>query len=211
MGVKTPRILKVGMVIVCAGLLFSTGISPTRADTVTVAGTKHDLSAVSSIKGPNDPCEYCHVRSDPGDAESLISRTETTTVFTLYSSSMIKATVEPPGNVSRFCMSCHDGVTPFDALHGSMGTASNDMRSIFPDTTAIVGTDLSDLHPVGVDISVDLNGIKDESTILRTGLNLFDNKVECTTCHEPHGTGGHTAMLRMDPANSSLCLVCHSK
>jgi predicted CXXCH cytochrome family protein len=181
------------------------------ADTVTVAGTKHDLSTNSAIKGADDPCMYCHEQSDSDEADYILSRTETAATFSLYSSSTMKATVESPGKATRFCMSCHDGTTPFDALHGSMGTANNDMRTIFPDSKSIVGTDLRSLHPVGVGISDESTNIKDWSVIESSGLKMFDGKIECTTCHDPHGKGGHTAMLRMDPINSTLCLVCHEK
>ena len=40
---------------------------------------------------------------------------------------------------------------------------------------------------------------------------LFDDKVECASCHDPHdqvvdGTG---KFLRLDNAGSALCLDCH--
>jgi predicted CXXCH cytochrome family protein len=33
--------------------------------------------------------------------------------------------------------------------------------------------------------------------------------VECTTCHDPHGRSGIRKLLRIDDANSGLCLTCH--
>lgn len=41
----------------------------------------------------------------------------------------------------------------------------------------------------------------------KTGLPLYDGKVECLTCHEPHGRGGNHAMLRMPP--ELICSACH--
>jgi len=40
------------------------------------------------------------------------------------------------------------------------------------------------------------------------GLPLFDGKIACPTCHDPH-TNAHGSMLRM-PA-TDLCRVCHLK
>ena len=34
--------------------------------------------------------------------------------------------------------------------------------------------------------------------------------VECSTCHDPHGTN-FDRMLRVDPTGSQLCLTCHDK
>jgi predicted CXXCH cytochrome family protein len=41
-----------------------------------------------------------------------------------------------------------------------------------------------------------------------TALPLYDGRVGCLTCHEPHGRGGNHAMLRLPP--ESLCSACHN-
>jgi predicted CXXCH cytochrome family protein len=41
----------------------------------------------------------------------------------------------------------------------------------------------------------------------KTELPLYEGKVECLTCHEPHGRGGNHAMLRLSP--ETLCSACH--
>ncbi len=43
----------------------------------------------------------------------------------------------------------------------------------------------------------------------KTVLPLYDGRVECPTCHEPHGLGGNHAMLRL-PADQ-ICRACHDK
>ena len=50
-------------------------------------------------------------------------------------------------------------------------------------------------HPVGVKQKTE------------TELPLYEGKVECLTCHEPHGRGGNHAMLRLPP--EALCSACH--
>ena len=108
------------------------------------------------------------------------------------------------------------GVNPnntltFDAFNGSSGTPGNNMNTIYTGSTAIMGTDLSDDHPVGVDITKDPDGIYDEPTITSAGLLLYDNKVECASCHDAHGVTGYDSFLRIENANSAMCTACHKK
>jgi predicted CXXCH cytochrome family protein len=195
-----------------AGVVILSVVSVSTVNAVTVAGTKHDLSIYPAIIGGLGSCSYCHGPHPTGDSQlPMWARTETQTVFTLYSSPTMDATVEQPGPMSLVCLSCHDGVTAFDALYGSTGTADNDMNTIFPGSHAIMGSNLSDDHPVGVVITADSTGIRDESTITGAGLEVYDSKVECASCHDAHGTPGYPAFLRIDPNSSALCLACHIK
>lgn len=41
------------------------------------------------------------------------------------------------------------------------------------------------------------------------GLPLYDHKVACITCHDPHNSQGHRALLQK--ASKELCLSCHQK
>ena len=43
----------------------------------------------------------------------------------------------------------------------------------------------------------------------KTVLPLYDGRVECPTCHEPHGLEGNRSLLRL-PA-SQICQSCHDK
>lgn len=40
-------------------------------------------------------------------------------------------------------------------------------------------------------------------------LPLYDGKLQCATCHDPHGAAGHIRLLRLAP--SALCTACHDK
>ena len=55
------------------------------------------------------------------------------------------------------------------------------MNHIYEGSTAIIGTDLRDDHPVGVDITVDSTGIRNETDITDAGLKVYDSKVECAS------------------------------
>jgi predicted CXXCH cytochrome family protein len=60
-------------------------------------------------------------------------------------------------------------------------------------------------HPVAVEYSDQYlrSRLHDEPV----GLPLFDNKVLCASCHNPHSNA--RALLRKEDWQSSLCLSCH--
>ncbi|VAX23730.1 Cytochrome c family protein, partial [hydrothermal vent metagenome] len=103
---------------------------------------------------------------------------------------------------------------------------------------AWIGTDLSDDHPVGVQLPdtavYDFNptsGIDGSLKFYDTNSNgradtnevrFYDTgggyEVECASCHDPHGVpsaGAGTKLipsfLRIDNNSSTLCLTCHTK
>lgn len=184
----------------------------TSFDATTIAGTKHDLSANPSIKGGLSVCAYCHGTHNSSVTQiPLWGRTDVSSEFKLYASNSLRATVDSPGTMSRVCLSCHDGTIAFDAVLGAIGTAGNDMNTLFPDSPAVIGRDLSDDHPVGVSVSADSDGLRDAATITGAGLRLYAGKVECASCHDVHGSGGYAGFLRLDPEKSALCQTCHVK
>lgn len=209
---------KVNQLKLCIGVLVSVValsfamIEPVAGETKSVTGTKHDFSMYGNIFDTTDACVVCHIlRSSPDTMLSPRSVPGTFSGFQLYTSNTIDSFVDEPGIGSVVCLSCHDGETAFDALNGSYGTASNNMSSHFKESPAIIGTDLRNDHPIGVAITADFGGIRDESAIRNAGLKIHGGKVECTTCHDPHGSDGYPFFLRMDPYGAPLCLVCHIK
>lgn len=126
------------------------------------------------------------------------------------------------------CMVCHSSV-------GS-GTIFADATDF---TAMVIGTDLSNDHPVGIQYptagaGVDFNAL----TGTVAGISFFDGngngrpdtdevrvydtgegpEVECASCHDPHGvpTGGAGSthartFLRVENTASALCLTCHEK
>jgi predicted CXXCH cytochrome family protein len=196
--------------LVCLAILASASSGTVEA--VSIAGTKHDLSGKATKPGDQDPCLYCHSIHNSDAQLPLWGRTGTSTQFTLYASPSMNATMAQPDGISLGCLSCHDGVTAFDALLGSTGAASgNNMNSNFTGSPAIMGSDLSGEHPVGVDITEDGAGIESEAAITGAGLRIYNNRVECGSCHDPHGTAGYPYFLRQDPSSGSLCETCHIK
>lgn len=126
------------------------------------------------------------------------------------------------------CMSCHDA-------SGSIGTNF---------TVFLIGTDLRNDHPVGVNFpntngagtdwktpsgavtkgvvttkffDEDSNGRMDKGDIRVYGVSTGDARVECASCHDPHGvpTGPgqnfNPTFLRKTNESSAVCLTCHTK
>ena len=161
------------------------------------------------------------------------------------------------GSQSLACLSCHDGSIALDNLinfpgHGfqtgssytwadsesNLLTGTAEIRNAADTGTAPasgLGRDLSNDHPVGMDISqvyLTDTGIRDAAaaiayagTLGSTGAPKFFgngtvNKVECASCHNPHDWDGASVgtnlpsgrlFLRVEMVESKLCRTCHVK
>ena len=102
-------------------------------------------------------------------------------------------------------------------------------------TIFAIGTDLRNDHPVGITYPVTSGtstefktpgGQKGATFFFDDGDNhmekeevrVYDGKVECASCHDPHGVPsgapGSTfkpTFLRVANTGSALCLTCHTK
>ncbi len=124
------------------------------------------------------------------------------------------------------CLACHSG--------GALaGLGAPDFR-VFA-----IGTDLRNDHPVGVHFpSTGAGADFNPPTTTRPGISWFDTngnhlpdssevrlydtgdgvKVECASCHDPHGVPSYgpgsvfnPSFLRIRNSGSALCLTCHIK
>lgn len=163
--------------------------------------------------------------------------------FTLYSSATFNAgptgenTQTQPRSMTLLCMSCHDGVSALNVVQnykgggytfpvfGGSGTKIEDVwnPSMLGYPGANIGEsankDLSNDHPVSFVYDTNLVtadggvGLKDPTTI--SPLRLYNGRLECATCHNPHDQGdellGTDPFLRMTNLNSDMCLKCHNK
>ena len=194
----------------------------------TIAGGPHDLTGPGPVDAaagsPTDPCRFCHTPHNADNLVPLWGRTGADGTFTPYASSTLTtpAGVQPAG-ISLGCLSCHDGVTAFDAIDGDAGnTTANTMSSAAGVTTGLIGENLANDHPVSMSYSAAEGADSAIKTLAGgTWVKLFNNGpvtdgVECATCHEPHNqdfwgpsvenTG---KFLRTDPAG--MCAECHGK
>lgn len=172
-------ILAVGvMVFVLATMAFLTNTWAVED----VRNTKHNLITNTNIgaTGTTEVCVFCHTphggdTSVGGGAAPLWNRNLSTASYTMYTSPNFDATVHPAGQprgVSMACLSCHDGTVAFDSLlnfggsGGGPGTPSPisfsgafvDGEKTFkegvypPDPFPNLGTDLSNDHPISMQI-----------------------------------------------------------
>jgi hypothetical protein len=140
------------------------------------------------------------------------------------SSSHMAMTVPGAAGGGATCLTCH-------GTEGTIGTNFN----VFA-----IGTDLKNDHPVGVTypstsgVSADFktplgkkgaNFFFDKDTnghMDGNDIRLYDNggtaKVECASCHDPHGVPSAGAgsifnptFLRVQNTGSAVCLTCHAK
>lgn len=141
---------------------------------------------------------------------------------------------------SSLCLSCHDGTIAVDnvlrrpvtsvgnsgQMHAKMADGAGNCGNchtpglVKPDGSEApisrvvrgwLGTDLSNDHPVNMTYDNTLDtGLKPPATVASGGLKLFNGKVQCASCHDPH-VYLEKAFLRKSNAGSALCTTCHAK
>lgn len=186
----------------------------------TIVGSAHDFSTQSwNLSG--EICICCHT---PHNADITVpdaplwNHQNTTAVFQLYTSPTFNgaATITQPSGSSKLCLSCHDGTVALENYSGNTSgthfiTAQNNL-----------GTDLRNDHPISFIYDAALasldNGLWDPTTHL-SGIGngtisqtmLFNNKMECASCHDVHNSTGYAHLLLKANTSSALCLTCHNK
>ncbi len=193
-------------------------LAPATAFSQGIAGSAHDFSDAGWSGGKL--CAVCHT---PHNAEvsvtdaPLWNHEMTTATYTPYTSATLTATdVGDPSNLSKLCLSCHDGTVAVDSFGGAGGGTL--IGAINP--AADLGTDLSNDHPVSFTydhaLSVADPGLFDPDAKVTalggtiTADLLFNGEMECTSCHDVHNKAGLPSLLRISNAGSQLCLTCHN-
>ncbi|RMF61699.1 MAG: cytochrome C [Calditrichaeota bacterium] len=183
----------------------------------TIVGSEHDFSN----KNWNNTGEICVVCHTPHHADVTVTDAPlwnhqvTTATYTLYSSPTLDATMGQPDGSSKLCLSCHDGTVAIDNFGGQTN------GNVFIGGNKLIGTDLSDDHPVSFVYDATLasndGGLFDPTTT-PSGLGgtidqdmLFNSKLQCASCHDVHNGSGVAKLLVKSNAQSALCLTCHSK
>lgn len=182
-----------------------------------ITGSDHDFSGATWSGGTI--CLPCHTTHDgvTDFVAPLWNHEVTTSTFTMYTSDTLDGVVDAePADVSKACLSCHDGTVALENFGG------NTSGSTYITGAALVGNDLSNDHPISVTYSAG-TGAGQDPELNPTSFTyadgtiadyLFANKVECATCHDVHNggaVGSNPALLVEDPAGSVMCLRCHNK
>ena len=215
--VKPARIsgLIYATLIICAFIFGEMGVVLAEG----ITGSVHDFSSQGWSGG--EICKVCHT---PHNADTTVTplwnHELSSATYTLYSSPTLDGPIHPPGRPSKLCLSCHDGTVAIDSFNGTAGGS-------FISGNALIGTDLSDDHPVGVEWSHQtLEGGSSAScarchnmhdSSFKMPLPFYEEggtpRVECSTCHDPHDDVPSTngKLLRKPLAGSEICLHCHDK
>lgn len=176
-----------------------------------VSGTKHNLNAVNATLGVaegelggTEVCAFCHTphNANPADeAGPLWNRVMPSTTYDVR----VGATL---GVGSTSCLSCHDGAIALNDFGGAAWDTDNSTPT--GDTvmsgSSLLDSDLTNQHPIGVTYAV----LADEFKAPDNAVISDDTTVECSSCHDPHGTS-NTYFLRADNSSSGLCTDCHIK
>lgn len=214
---------KLFVVLVVALVLIGTG-----AAFAAIVGTKHDLSNVGVAN--NEVCVWCHTphNSDTTQLVPLWSHTTTGTAsFTTYTSSTLDGTVSQPTGASKACLSCHDGTVAVGNIAygnyagsldpGPHGGATDYAAGGTMTGGALLGTDLSNDHPVSITYNTADTGLRPpvggtvtDGTITLQLYGAANDMVECASCHNVHDNT-NAPFLRASNSQSALCLVCHLK
>jgi len=217
--------------LMAMGTLFST--SALAQDDTTIVGSIHDFRAQGwATNNPNtEICIVCHTPHNaisPQDGP-LWNRDMTTSTFTLYTpvvpavpgSDIDGTNFNQPSGVSKLCLSCHDGTIAIDAFGGQTGTQfMDDINPAANIGDVVAGTgDLRNDHPVAFTFpdtspTGDPEIYANVSGLVNGLMPLFgvgQDQMECASCHDVHATNTYDQLLRVDNADSALCLTCHIK
>jgi len=186
----------------------------------TIVGSAHDFST-QNWNTSGEICICCHTPHNSNitvlDAP-LWNHQVTTATFQLYSSSTFNgaATIGQPNANSKLCLSCHDGTVALE----NYGTTTNGTH--FISGLNNIGTDLRNDHPISFIYDAALSaqdpGLWNPATHL-SGIGsgtiqqtmLFNDRLECASCHDVHNSTGISSLLLKTNAASALCLTCHNK
>jgi len=203
----------------------------------TIVGSKHDLRAsgggTPTGGGLVEVCVVCHTPHQTPAAnkqDPLWNHTGTATAsFGVYGSPTMNATPTDIGgapmgsqSVSLLCMSCHDGTVSVLSMYNNPPAGAPTVIPLAGRidatgkiiSTANLGTDLTDDHPVNFTYNTALatadGGLADPATNPTVAGMLFGGTVQCASCHDVHDPQ-YAPFLRMDNTGSALCLTCHIK
>ena len=198
---------------------------------VPATSTEPDMQGL--VRDYGDVCVYCHSPHDgptwSGSPRApLFNRPRPNAGYRMpeWDQSQMQQDGSP-SNKSRLCLSCHDGTVGLDNIlnrpntytgPGPANTSIEDCEDCHRDGDPIDWEgvyfrpdDMRDQHPFSVLYDPSQRPGQFNPAIGGTvgGLPLFDGKVECLTCHEPHSQR-FKYFLRRSNAGQTLCLVCHT-
>ncbi len=197
---------------------------PSRAG---IGSTKHNFGAFSPAQVKTTEttqiCVFCHTPHHAKPQTALWNKEIPGDNYDVYKSTTIVADIGQPTGSSKLCLSCHDGTMAIGSMlnlpgRGMAGTLTVtgpgiSEGKITSASTAYIGTDLSDDHPISFDYSLAYPSnteIKDSATFPPEIKLSAGNQLQCTACHDAHGSDFPKFMVA-SLENGTLCLACHDK
>ena len=183
-----------------------------------IVNTKHNLSVSGpgTIKATTETeiCKFCHTPHNATTAVPLWNRSAPSTVYTLYTSSTLNATIGQPDGTSLLCLSCHDGTIALGSIVNPNTTISFGSVTTMPAGKTNLTYNLADDHPISFVYSDVLAGIagqlKTVSSIVAPVRLDKGGKVQCTSCHDAHDNT-YSKFLVTSNQGSALCFSCHDR
>ncbi len=228
------RLEAVGKLLAGALLLFA-GLAQAQVGAAVGAGvatSSHD-PRIWGFSSEPQVCVMCHAPHNTGTAGPLWNHELSVASYTMYNSPRMNAVVAAaPGAVSKLCLSCHDGTVGILNYGGATGGMSLYDAYGCNDCFSVLGTNLSNDHPIGITYDAALatadgslaNPATTDVTIgatkTKTGkiaaIMLTAGQVECTSCHDVHNkytvtNTGNRGLIKVSLVGSALCLTCHTK
>ncbi|MCF6331088.1 MAG: cytochrome c3 family protein [Sulfurimonas sp.] len=185
-------------------------------------------------------CHTPHASNNSYQPAPLWNKPSISTEFTMYGAVnpgvagvTIAGTLSATGptGASMACLSCHDGVSAMNSVVNAPGSGGYNPTGSYigtnpPNAASMAAIeykavgldgDLTNDHPISIEYMPGRAGLRPVSTPVTDILGasmisdlLKSGKVECTSCHDPHGTEYNT-YLRSSNIGSSLCVACHEK
>jgi len=179
--------------------------------TFNLEDSRHDLAVVLSTgyEGEvNDAqCIFCHPPRSHTLRIGLWNEAQAENLFDYpYDRQTEEAPPGKPDGSSLVCLGCHDGTIALGDVLSRTQSISNG--------SGIKHSDLSDGHPISFLYDANLldknDELEDPKKLTQQARLDTANKVQCTSCHDPHDdTNGN--FLVMDNSATTLCVTCHKK
>jgi predicted CXXCH cytochrome family protein len=186
--------------------------------------TKHNLSTSGrgDIKSTTETrvCIFCH-SSHNASTEGPLWNHQTTVSgkFQSYTSASLVGRSEQPNGATKLCLSCHDGTIAVGAVRGlsrPIPMSSVGSGGEIPDGRKThLGTDLTGTHPVSIKFEQNMALASkhlrwpplDPEGIVGTDAKGY---VQCTACHDPHGSRSEKYPFWNKDTFDQVCQVCHA-
>lgn len=210
---------------------------------LSVVNSPHDMvfsGFATDSANLNEVCIYCHTPHGAVTSASQVPLWNNTPAATVDATVYTSATIDFAFNDAsinltdaRMCLSCHDSGVGVLVNLPNVGIIDTTVVPSVMDANALIGTNLSNDHPIGMNLTANpeaidrndhdpLNSAAIKTIAQITGATGFNspaskiffngasNTMWCSTCHDVH-SNDFPPFLRMSNDGSAMCKACHIK